>query len=204
MLRSLCSRCSEIRKLTEADRLNGIEWDGTAVLKCTAARTQDPRTKQWSAWSDCFGAADQFQMTRRSDGWRFSWNNLSKLQAVPCNASSSAPVESLDKAVAVLSRNLSLGVVSYLLNGGQPTDCFGTPDCRNKIPGMFGTNSVPVEVTISVKFKDAHHYVVTAAHSQGHGRRCTFQPALEHDESPKKQCEPPLTKGELAELYPSR
>jgi hypothetical protein len=119
-------------------------------------------------------------------------------------AKKSGSREDLDKAVAVLSRNLAIGVVSYLLNGGQPRDCFGTPDCRKKIPGMFGTNSVPVEVTVAVKFKDARHYVVTALHSQGHGRRCTFQPALEHNESPKKQCEPPLTKAELAELYPGR
>jgi hypothetical protein len=119
-------------------------------------------------------------------------------------ANKSGSRKDLDKVVAVLSRNLAIGVVSYLLNGGQPKDCFGTPDCRNKIPGMFGTNSVPVEVTVSVKFKDARHYVVTALHSQGQGRRCTFQPALENNESPKKQCEPPLTKAELAELYPGR
>lgn len=37
-------------KITEADKLNGIEWKGTSYLKPSAYRYCDYKTKKWTAW----------------------------------------------------------------------------------------------------------------------------------------------------------
>jgi hypothetical protein len=40
------------RKVTDADRLNGVEWDGKAVLEAKAVRAWGPTLGHWEAWGN--------------------------------------------------------------------------------------------------------------------------------------------------------
>jgi hypothetical protein len=49
------------RKMTDADRLNGVEWDGKAVLEAKAVRSWDPTLGHWDTWGNGVWRMDNYQ-----------------------------------------------------------------------------------------------------------------------------------------------
>jgi hypothetical protein len=49
------------RKLTDADRLNGVEWDGKAVLEAKVVRVWGPKVGPWEPWSNGVWRMDNYQ-----------------------------------------------------------------------------------------------------------------------------------------------
>lgn len=72
-------------QLTEASRLNGIEWSGYATLRCKTSRM---RVKKWEAWQN--GSAYPLvnvEMKRVTGKWLFNGDENRKplLKAIDCS-----------------------------------------------------------------------------------------------------------------------
>ncbi len=75
------------RRPTEADRLNGIEWIGTADLFCTSNRQYRLETKSWDKWEDCYGSSVPYStvaIVKQNGRWSAKTDEGSSTAAVSC------------------------------------------------------------------------------------------------------------------------
>jgi hypothetical protein len=73
------------RKLTEADRMNGVEWDGTAFLRCKTSRQHVASWSPWSNGSAFTGGA--VILTKVRGRWLFGGreNSTPPLRKIDCS-----------------------------------------------------------------------------------------------------------------------
>jgi hypothetical protein len=77
------------RELSEADRLNGLEWRGACGFTCTSYRVN--YAGQWSEWKNGtlfnveFPKLDFMPVRKIKGGWQFGDDKSATLEPVPCD-----------------------------------------------------------------------------------------------------------------------
>lgn len=86
---SACFSDKESQQLTEADRLNGIEWRGTFSFLCSTFRSH--QNGQWSQWNNgtifnvLFPKLDSQPMRKIHGTWEFGGDESAKLEPLSCD-----------------------------------------------------------------------------------------------------------------------